>query len=258
MPHESIKIKRGGKKVEKEIIVDLWKTKMHGEILGIKKKEEWMAKSRYFTRNTEIIGETKEDDKTSGYITRRTTDEDRLVIRLFSKSMYYQASLEELISREQIKKLIHNKDFPSFKIMVKGFPHVYEIEKEQGGFGKSEIYSFIHFDEKDNTVEPFIIKSVRGLGEDFEVSSFGKKVAKIDGSKLDIGGSFKIQIFDAELAKDKSFYNTLVVFSAALKFLDEVKDRIDKLDDYQKKGKLIQLSEEELLLEQNPRRFGKK
>lgn len=258
MPHESIKVKRGGKKVEKEIVVDLWKTKMHGEIVGIKKKEEWMAKSRYFTRNTDIIGETKEGGKTAGYITRRATEEDRLIIRLFSKSMYYQASLEELISREQMKKIIHNKDFPSFKVMVKGFPHISEIEKERGGFGSPEIYSFIHFDEKDSTMEPFIIKSVRGLGEDFEVSSFKKKVAKIDGSKLDLGGSFKIQIFDPELAKDKSFYHSLVVFSAALKFLGEVKDRIDKLDDYQKKNKLIKLSEEELLLEMNPRRFGKK
>ncbi|MFW9993757.1 MAG: hypothetical protein ACFFD4_17055 [Candidatus Odinarchaeota archaeon] len=257
MPIEGVKVERGGKDVVKEIDVDLWKTKAHGEIIGIKQKEEYMAKSRYFTRDSEIIGEVKEEGETSGYLVRRETDE-RLIIRLFSKSMYYQASLEEMIAREQVRRLIYKQNFPSFIVLLKDYPYIVQMSKERGGFGNPEIYSFYHFSNKDGAFEPLVIRSTRGLGEDFEVKSFDKKVAEIDGAKFDIGGAFKIRIFDPELAKEQSFYRSLIVFSGALKYLGDVKDRIDKLDDYQKREEVIKLVEEELLLQTNPRKWIKK
>ena len=57
---------------ERKIIVDLWKTRMHGEIIGIKQKEEHMAKSRQFNRDLELFGEVREvkkgEEETVGYL----------------------------------------------------------------------------------------------------------------------------------------------------------------------------------------------
>ena len=46
---------------ERKIIVDLWRIKLHGEIVGIKQKEEHMAKSRQFNRDLELFGEVREE-----------------------------------------------------------------------------------------------------------------------------------------------------------------------------------------------------
>ncbi|MHA2296462.1 MAG: hypothetical protein ACXAEU_00630 [Candidatus Hodarchaeales archaeon] len=257
MPIEGIKVERGGKEVLKEIQVDLWKTKMHSKTIGIKQKEVYMAKSRYFTKDSKVVGEIKEEGETIGYLIHRDID-DRLIIRLFSKSMYYQASLEEMLAREQAKKLIHDQNFPEFNIIMKDYPFVIQISKERGGFGNPEIYTFLHYGEEHKSVEPFIIKSKRGLGEDFDVKSFDKKVAEIDGAKLDVGGSFKIRIFDPELAKTASFYRSLIIFAGSLKYLNEVKDRIKKFADFQKKGEIIKLSDGEILAQTNPRKWMKK
>ncbi|MFW9991634.1 MAG: hypothetical protein ACFFD4_06210 [Candidatus Odinarchaeota archaeon] len=257
MPLESLQVDRSAtKEVLREIEVDLWKTKMHGKIIGIKQKEQHMAKSRYFTRDMELIGEAKENGETIGHIGKRDLN-DRLVIRLFSKSMYYQASLEEMISREMVKKIIHKQRFPCFKILVKDYPYITKIEKERGGPANPEIYCYIYFHEDTKTFEPFIIRSTRGPGEDFDIKTFNKKIAEIDGKRMNIGGSFIIRIFDQQLANLTSFVRTLIVFSATLKYLNEVNDRIDTFDDFRKKKELIKLFDEELMLELNPRKYGK-
>ena len=92
--------------IERKITLDLWKTKLHDEIIGIKQKEEHMAKSRQFNRDLELFGEVKEKKKgkeeTIGYVGYRQGlwDEEkdklerRLVVKLFSKSMYYQGTIE--------------------------------------------------------------------------------------------------------------------------------------------------------------------
>jgi len=117
---------------ERKIIVDLWKTKMHGEIIGIKQKEEHMAKSRQFNRDLELFGEVREvkkgEEETIGYLGYRKglwDDEAeklnrRLVIKLFSKSMYYQGTIEEMIAREFTRSLTSRRDFPNFFTLIDG------------------------------------------------------------------------------------------------------------------------------------------
>ena len=57
--------------MDKEIVVDLWKTGAHGIEIGLKQDEQHRAKSRQFSKGTDIIGEYKEGDK-KGYVTYRT------------------------------------------------------------------------------------------------------------------------------------------------------------------------------------------
>ncbi len=64
--------------------------------------EEYNSKSRQFTSDSDIIGEVK--NRTEGYLTVRTSpledleNEQKVVIKYFTKSMNWKASMEELIS----------------------------------------------------------------------------------------------------------------------------------------------------------------
>ncbi|MHA1340879.1 MAG: hypothetical protein ACTSRZ_12855 [Promethearchaeota archaeon] len=48
-----------GRESYSRIEIDLYKTKLHGATIGIRQKDQYMAKSRQFTKNTEVIGEIK-------------------------------------------------------------------------------------------------------------------------------------------------------------------------------------------------------
>ena len=48
---------------ERKIVLDLWRTKLHGVTTGIKQQEEHMAKSRQFNRDMKLFGEVKEKKK---------------------------------------------------------------------------------------------------------------------------------------------------------------------------------------------------
>lgn len=48
-----------GREAYSRFEVDLYKTKLHGAMIGIRQKDQYMAKSRQFTKQTEVIGEVK-------------------------------------------------------------------------------------------------------------------------------------------------------------------------------------------------------
>lgn len=48
-----------GRESYSRIEIDLYKTKLHGATIGIRQKDQYMSKSRQFTKNTEVQGEIK-------------------------------------------------------------------------------------------------------------------------------------------------------------------------------------------------------
>ncbi|MBD3350791.1 MAG: hypothetical protein GF364_04815 [Candidatus Lokiarchaeota archaeon] len=48
-----------GREAYSRMEVDLYKTKMHGAIIGVRQKDQYMSKSRQFTHNMEVKGEIK-------------------------------------------------------------------------------------------------------------------------------------------------------------------------------------------------------
>ena len=166
----------------KEISVDLWKTKAQALFIGIKQQEQWMAKEHHFTRDMRIFGEVKEKDKdgkeeTIGYVGYRTSlwdDEPdelkrRLVIKLFSKSMYYQATIEEIVGREIFYKIATPKQFPSFTIILDKFTYLVHLSKVRGGKFVPEWFSFRLDDDNKLGFFPVILKTKFRLGHDFRI-----------------------------------------------------------------------------------------
>ncbi|MHA1331763.1 MAG: hypothetical protein ACTSR2_11865 [Candidatus Hodarchaeales archaeon] len=270
---EPLKKKDSIKEIKRKIIVDLWRTKLHGEIVGIKQKEEHMAKSRQFNRDLELFGEVKEvkdgQEETVGFVGYRKGlwDEEkdklnrRLVIKLFSKSMYYQGTMEEMIGREFTRSISAQKDFPCFSVMIDGYEYLISLNKTRGGLFVPEWYVFrVNFDEE---LQPIILKHKIGPGIDYRiVSALGnKEIGLINGKKFDIGGRYDITIksTDKRLISNVVI-RTLILFAASLKFHKPIYKKIKKGVKKMKKGQWDgpTLSNEELLLSRNPRAILRK
>jgi hypothetical protein len=119
-------------------------------------------------------------------------------------------------------------------------------------------YSFYLFDSDEKLLHLYRIREDRlTFGDDWNVNDIsGEKVARIDGKALNIGGMFKIEIYDQFLADNEVFIRVLVLFASMLKYRKKLRKKIKKTMKLYKKGEIaIKLSFEEIKLYQNPRRL---
>ncbi|MHA2031025.1 MAG: hypothetical protein ACW99A_08710 [Candidatus Kariarchaeaceae archaeon] len=250
--------------MDRKIEVDLWKTGMHGIEVGVKQDEQHRAKSRQFSKDMDIIGEYKEGDK-KGYVAYRTTpwDEEKddlkrkIVLKSFTESMGWKGTLEEMIGRGLAQSFAAGKNLPTFMMNLSKTNRMITLEKVQRAksMGK-EIYSFFIVDEEEDTVHPFIIEADRfTIGSDWNVRDMrGDKIAKIDGSKFNVGGKYKIEIDTKKETYRIELAEVLVLFATLNKFLGDVAKKIDKAHDRLRKGKeQIVIDKDEEALYQNPR-----
>lgn len=259
------------KVIERKVTLDLWKTKLHDEIIGIKQKEEHMAKSRQFNRDLELFGEVKEKIKgkneTIGFVgyrkglwdEQKDKLERRLVVKLFSKSMYYQGTLEEMIGREFTRSLSAQKDFPAFTSLINGYEYVVTTNKIRGGWVNPEWFVFRL--EGDDGFIPIILKHKWGPGIDYRVvSGLGDhQFGLINGKKWDIGGRYDITLKGEKFLVNNVMIRTLILFSASLKFHKDIYKKIKKGTKLMKKGEWTpKITNEELLLRRNPRAILRK
>lgn len=257
----------------RKITVDLWRTKLHGVTTGIKQTEEHMAKSRQFNRDMKLFGEVFEEKKgkeeTIGYIGYRKglwDDEKdklnrRLVIKLFSKSMYYQGTIEEMVGREFTRSISARKDFPSFFAIIDDYDYLLSVNKIRGGWFVPEWFSF-RLNFEDESFLPIILKHKIGPGIDYRiVNGIGdKEIGLINGKKFDIGGRYDIHITSSdERLLSNTMVRTIILFAASLKFHKSIFRKIKKGTKLMKKGEWQpDLANEELLLHRNPRAILRK
>lgn len=256
---------------EKIVTVDLWRTKAQTLFIGIKQRDQWMAREHHFTRDMRIFGEVKEKDKngkeeTIGYVGYRTSlwdDEPdelkrRLVIKLFSKSMYYQATIEEIVGREIFYKIATPKQFPSFTIIIDKFPYLVNLSKVRGGKFVPEWYSFRFDGDKKLGFFPVILKTKLRFGSDFRiVKAIGnEEIGFIDRKVLDIGGRFIINLHsdDKNIIDNKELERVLILFGSTLKFHPEIEKKVKSISKQITEGTLnFELDDDELDLRMNPR-----
>lgn len=248
---------------DREIIVDLWKTGAHSINVGIHQDQQHQAKSRQFTKDTEIIGDVEERDEEAGYVTYREDPwkEDiptkRIIIKDFTKSMNWRGSLEELLARGIAQSISADKALPSFIINLSKSQYLIPLEKVQrhGTLGK-QIYCFIIVDSETNESFPFSVEADRmSLGGDWEVfDHYREKIADIDGSKFNVGGKYTIKIKTDAPTYRNELPEVLILFSTLLKFLEDVEKKLEESIKKIKKEKLkITLDQQEAVLYNNPR-----
>ncbi|MHA2364653.1 MAG: hypothetical protein ACXAC7_11905 [Candidatus Hodarchaeales archaeon] len=214
-----------------------------------------MSKSRQFTKDMDIIGEIKEEGKGNGSIgIRKDIEEERLVIKAFSKSMNWIGTMEESVSREVIHSHVLGHQFPSFILIIPKYEYLVVLEKNEGGLGKKEKFHFTVFD-KEREAQWFMLEKQRvSAGDDWDIKNMqGKVVGKVDGKMMDIGGQWDVQFYSEPLSKNKAFVMSLILFAVSRRYSDDIEERIENIIKNAKKGKKYLIDKNEITLYENPR-----
>ncbi len=259
------------KKKEERVVyahfdVDLWRTKMHREEWGIRLDAQRAQKDRQWTRDMDMIGEIKKDGETYGFLGLREKlwkAKDpltrRFVMKMFSKGGYWRGSIERLQGESFANSHATKEPCPAYVCIFKHTRNLYRI-KRLAHFPRfqGEVFGFSFLDEND-VFQTFIIDDKRlTFGSDWMIKDIHNKViAKIDGKFMNLGGRFKIDIFDEKLANDKTFFNMLILFSATLRFHKDIKKNIKKaLKELRISDATVKLDDSETNLYLNPRKLS--
>ncbi|TFG28226.1 hypothetical protein EU528_11575 [Candidatus Thorarchaeota archaeon] len=255
---------------------DLHSTRLHGEGIGFRQAEMWRSKSRQFSKDADIIGNihsaTRSDDKEKlppldkvGFIILRQSLwsevdklDRRLVVKLFSNSGGWIATMEEMIAEEYADSFVSDEPLVAFTVLSKESEIVTWVKQQKRGGLSTENYSF-YILGPDYTFEAFRIEGARGsMGDDFDVIRLNghQKVAKIDSKFGDLGGEFVVNIKDPVLAENEWFCRILQCFSIMIAYRGEIREKINKGFHEWKKGKKIpKLHRYEISLLANPRKL---
>jgi len=205
------------------------------------------------------------DGKKLGYIAIRegawkdeALEKQRLIIKYFTDSLGWKATLEELTARSVANTLTCGHGTPFFMINESKSERLTYIRKVYKTHKwKLNLYTFeIVYDDH---VDFFTIRKDRiSLGEDYTVYMNGDdQVARIDGKRFDIGGSWDIN-FEEGFKPKLELLNVLITFAGAVKFMEDTESRLEKVAKKLRNGELktISLDTQEELLYLNPRRVA--
>lgn len=248
------------------IDVDLWRTKMHKEEWGIRLDAQRAQKDRQWTRDMDAIGTVKVDGEDYGLLAIRENLwkgkdplERRFVMKLFSPSGYWRASIERLQGESFANSHATKEPCPAYVCIFKHTRNLFRIRRlSHFPRFQGQIFGFSYLDEND-IFQSFVIDDKRlRLGSDWVIKNIHNKViAKINGKFLNVGGRFKIDIFEEKLAKDKTFYNMLILFSSTLRFYRNIKKNIKKsLKELKISDTEVKLDDSESNLYLNPRKLS--
>lgn len=261
----------------KKLIIDTWRTGLHGERIGFRQREQWMSKSRAFTRDMKIIGRIKEDDSDIGFLGIRENawkgkskdgKEDklrgRLILRNFSKDGHWLGSIEEMVAWELGSSIAVNSEIPYFAVIMSNYDYIVPVRKVHQRVTMRESFTFELMNPKTFLVDVFELKSERiSIGSDWHLYYRNVKedqeVALLDSRRFDVGGKVEITIHSEEFAGNQVLKNVLALFSGSVKYLGEIKDRLkNRVNELRSGKRTVRPTKGELWLMRNPRRFGTK
>ncbi|TFG04208.1 MAG: hypothetical protein EU536_05015, partial [Promethearchaeota archaeon] len=200
---EKPKKEKWEKIVRSRIEVDFWKTDLHGKKIGVRQKDQQMARSRQFSKDMNIYGDVKIDKKDAGHIGYRTNeweekdinkgDFPRLIVRYFSEGDRWIASIEQNNLKSLMLSIGYERGTPVFDIFHQGDTNVYSLEKIERGtasMDRAMLPLILTKDGKD--VEYFVFKEKRfSIGSDWELvraNDWDKELVDFDSKKFNIGG----------------------------------------------------------------------
>ncbi len=269
---------RGGSKIYRTLVQDLYRTGLHSDEIGIRQIEQWRSKSRQFTADADVIGKIEEavldveskkmgkQEKVGFVILRESTWNQsadplarRLVIKLFTNTGHWIATAEEMVADELANSYASGIPLLSLAVLTSENEIVTYVRQMRRRAGASEAYSFF-LPGPGGDFEVFSIEGKRAtLGDDFRVlllSGNDAEVAEIDSKFADIGGEFAVSIRDRILADNEWFCRVLQCFSVFVRYRKEIRDRVSELLDHWRKGEYTPRQDRfELSLLANPRRI---
>lgn len=227
--------------IARQLTIDLWRTRFHCEKIGIRQDaQNRRDKGFQWSKDMDPLGEVTENGEKTRLIGIREAIwepaegdshnpefERRLVLKSFTRNSWV-GTLEELTAIELKNSAAVGKKLPAFLSILNDVEYTILLEQMRTIYGRT--FSFTVATGK-RRFEPMWLRERRfTFGSDWDVhkiSSDGKKVAKIDGKFLNIGGAWDIKIFDPDLAQNTAFVETLLLYAATLRFQKEIRENIE-------------------------------
>ena len=143
--------------------VDLWWTDLNPTEVGIFQHTRHRAKSRQFSKDSDVIGAVKVNGERTGLLTYREGLwneseglEKRLVVKLFSEEMSWRGTMDMLMGRSlQLTLGANGFPVPAFLINISGHDQIVNVERSARKWPLiPENYSFFILDDKTPALLP--------------------------------------------------------------------------------------------------------
>lgn len=227
----------------KRIKVDFWRTGLHGEELGLYQEMKYQAKTTYFSKSFEIEGVVEVDGEKKFIIAfnkdeweSRTKDDPKtLVLRLFTimeedvgvgSGGNFKGSLELSIAHSLVQSYEVRRPAAVFFMQLPRNVNFIRIVEGYRLIGTRWSYPLLP-EKKDDKLQMVECRGTIGMGENFNVYMGKKKIARIDGQRVQ--KEFEIEIYDEFYANDKEFVRYLMLFGCACNFIKDTRKMIKRL-----------------------------
>ncbi len=246
-------------------VVDLWVTDLNTTEVGLYRHSRYKAKSRQFTSDMDIFAEVIENGERVGLLGYRselwdtkTGMDRRLVMKLFTPSMNWRATLDMMLGRSlQLTHGARGIPVPAFSVNLTDHDQIIQLERSASKWpGVPESYSFMVMkDLKDGRPQFYRLRrNWVNIGDDYILyDEHNKQIAKLNGRVLNLGGKWVVEIEDGESGNHLDM--VIQLFCGMLKFHDGCLSHLTDLHGSITKGKLQpKLETQETDLYMNPRR----
>ena len=252
----------GRRKDWTEFEVHGWLTNFNSVEFGLYKHKRNMAKSRQFSTDMDIIAEVKTGGERTGLLgyreelwTKQSGMDKRLVMKLFSSEVNWQASMDLMLGRSlQLTLGARGLPVTAFSLNLGDHEQVVCLERSANKWpGMPENFSF--FLLKDGRPKFYRLrKDLIAIGDDYTLyDEHGKMCGILDGRVLNLGGKWVVKISPEHA--DKQLDMVLKLFCGMLLFNDDVRHHLVDLAADVMKGKFVpKLEKQEADLYMNPRR----
>lgn len=227
----------------KKIKVNLWRTRFHGEELGIYQSLKYRAKTRLYAKNFETEGVVEIDGEKVWIIAynkdqwAQTKDDapekSRLLLRMFTileekmgvgKGGNFVGGVEFSITHSLIQSFEIKHPAPVFIVQLPRTPNLIRIVR--GWRIKGTRWSWPLLPNKaGDKLQMVKAKGTIGLGRDYDIYLGKTKVARLDMQRLD--KDVEIEIYDENVSKDTEFCAILSLFGAMCFFMKDCEEIIE-------------------------------
>jgi hypothetical protein len=245
-----------------EYTVDLWWTDINPTEVGFFKKTRQRAKSRQFSKDSDIIGAVDVNGERTGLLSYRKGlweesegMKKRLVIKLFSEGMNWRGTMDMLMGRS-LQLTLGARGFPvsAFLINISGHEQVVSVERSARKWPLiPENYSFFIFDDNGSRYYR-LRRDWISIGQDYTLyDETNARIGHLNGRVLSLGGRWDVRV--REDHNEPKLNQTLQLFCGMLRFRAPVERHLRQLAREARRGRLdSRIDAQETQLYQNPRR----
>jgi hypothetical protein len=244
--------------------VDLWWTDFNDVEFGFFKHTKHRAKSRQFSKDSDVIGAVKVNGERTGLLTyRRGLWDDaegmkkRLVIKLFSEGMNWRGTMDMMLTRSlQLTLGARGFPVPSFLVNLAGHEQVVTVERSSRKWPfMPESYSFFVADGKQVRLYR-LRRDWSAIGSDYTLyDEAGERIGHLNGRVLDIGGRWDVKV--REDHDNPRLNGTLQLFCGMLRFRRACERHIRRLSHgLARRAIEAEMETQETELYLNPRRVN--